>query len=284
MKKPYLSEDNAKTAVDEMKGITAGEYSDTDYKFKNSVYTEKIQTSTTYIINDKKRSEQRVVLYIHGGAWFKDPFKIHFDFIDTLATELDAKVIMPVYPKTPHATYKETFDLLEEIYKKILSDVDSPEQIIIMGDSAGGQISLSFAQYLKKLDLSQPSHIILSSPVLDATISNPDTAVYEKSDPMLAIPGSKYIIKLWSDELPLDDWRVSPMHGDLNGLGHIIISIGTKEVLYPDAVKFSKMLEAKNIPHHFFPGHNLYHVHTIMPIPERAEFLTRIKKIINKEA
>ena len=137
-----------------------------------------------------------------------------------------------------------TFDLLEEIYKKILSDVDSPEQIIIMGDSAGGQISLSFAQYLKKLDLNQPSHIILSSPVLDATISNPDTAVYEKSDPMLAIPGSKYIIKLWSDELPLDDWRVSPMHGDLNGLGHIIMSIGTKEVLYPDAVKFSKMLEA----------------------------------------
>lgn len=283
MKKPYLSVENAKKAVNEMKHKTEGDFAGTDYKFKNSVQLVKIQNSTTYIVNDQANPQQPVVMYVHGGAWFKDPFKAHFDYIDTLAAELDAKIIMPIYPKTPHATYKETFELLEEIYEKILMDAESPHQIIIMGDSAGGQISLSFAQHIKKLGLEQPGNIILISPILDATISNPDAPAYEKRDPMLAIEGSRYIIKLWSDDIPLDDWRVSPMFGDLDGLGHITISIGTKEALYPDAVKFSHMLKSKNISHDFLPGYNLYHVHTILPIPERKQFLTKIKQIINKK-
>ena len=44
-----------------------------------------------------------------------------------------------------------------------------------MGDSAGGQIALSFAQSLNDKSLPQPGHIVLLSPVLDATFSNPET-------------------------------------------------------------------------------------------------------------
>lgn len=67
-----------------------------------------------------------------------------------------------------------------------------------MGDSAGGQIALSFAEYLKaETTLPQPGHIVMLSPVLDGTLSNPDAKTYERIDPMLGIEGSKYFIKLW---------------------------------------------------------------------------------------
>lgn len=283
MKEPYLSEANAKNAVNKTKHTTAGEFKGTDYKFTNSVHIKTVQNSKVYIVNAQPNPQQKVILYVHGGAWFKDPFKTHFEFVDTLATELDAKVIMPIYPKTPHATYQETLNLLEEIYKKMILNDDNTHQLIIMGDSAGGQISLSFAQYIKKLGLTQPSHIILISPILDATLSNPEAYVYEKKDPMLATAGSKYIINLWAGDNPLTDWRLSPMFGDLEGLGHITVSIGTKEALYPDALKFSNMLNSKNIAHDFLPGFNLYHVHTILDIPERKQFLNNVKQIIKNK-
>lgn len=55
---------------------------------------------------------------------------------------------------------------------------------------------------------------------------------------MLGIEGSKYFVKLWAGNLPLDDYKMSPINGNLEGLGHITMTIGTKETLYPDAVKF----------------------------------------------
>ena len=48
----------------------------------------------------------------------KDPLENHFDFIDQLAGELDARVIMPVYPKVPHRDYRTTFELLKIFIKK----------------------------------------------------------------------------------------------------------------------------------------------------------------------
>ncbi len=59
------------------------------------VTVDKRYGSTVYTVNDKQDKHQRVVLYAHGGAWFQDPLKIHFEFIDELAETLNAKVIMP---------------------------------------------------------------------------------------------------------------------------------------------------------------------------------------------
>lgn len=57
---------------------------------------------------------------------------------------------------------------------------------------------MSFAEYLKaETTLPQPGHIVMLSPVLDGTLSNPDAKTYERIDPMLGIEGSKYFIKLW---------------------------------------------------------------------------------------
>ena len=66
-----------------------------------------------------------------------------------------------------------------------------------------------------------------------------------KKDPMLGIEGSKYLVELWAGNTSLDDYKISPINGDLEGLGHITIAIGTKETLYPDAVKLSHMLNEK---------------------------------------
>ena len=54
----------------------------------------------------------------------------------------------------------------------------------------------------------QPSHIVLISPVLDATFSNPEAQKYEK-DPMLGIEGSKYLVELWAGNTSLDDYKIS---------------------------------------------------------------------------
>lgn len=282
MKKTFENVQDAKEALEKTKYETAGKYGGTDYEFSHQVQIKDYYGSSVYIINDQGQRDQRTILYIHGGAWFQDPLDNHFEYVDLLANTLNAKVVMPIYPKIPHRDYRTTFELLTKLYQHLINKIDDPNQMIIMGDSAGGQIALAFAQQLKKDNEPQPSHIVLISPVLDATFSNPESQKYEQEDPMIGIEGSRYFVKLWAGDTPLDDYKLSPMYGDLEDLGHITITMGTKETLYPDAVKFSHMLNKKGINHEFIPGYSLFHIYPIFPIPERERFLEQLKRIILK--
>lgn len=64
----------------------------------------------------------------------------HFEYLDLLVDALDARVIMPVYPKIPHRDYRTTFELLTKIYKRLLTKIDEPENLVIIGDSAGDKL------------------------------------------------------------------------------------------------------------------------------------------------
>ncbi|MBD6951814.1 alpha/beta hydrolase, partial [Staphylococcus aureus] len=210
-----------------------------------------------------------------------DPLKIHFEFIDELAETLNAKVIMPVYPKIPHQDYQATYVLFEKLYHDLLNQVADSKQIVVMGDSAGGQIALSFAQLLKEKHIVQPGHIVLISPVLDATMQHPEIPDYLKKDPMVGVDGSVFLAEQWAGDTPLDNYKVSPINGDLDGLGRITLTVGTKEVLYPDALNLSQLWSAKGIEHDFIPGYYQFHIYPVFPIPERRRFLYQVKNIIN---
>ncbi|MCE5038826.1 alpha/beta hydrolase fold domain-containing protein [Staphylococcus auricularis] len=282
VKQTFVTAENAQRMMDKVSPSTKGPFKGTSYHFKHKVEVYDVQGQTVYIINNQNDRQQSAVLYIHGGAWFRDPRDQHFSFVDDLAATLDAKIVMPIYKKVPHADYRTTFDLLETLYKRLLSQVESAHQLTIMGDSAGGQMALSFAQYLKTLQLPQPSNIVMISPLLDATLSNPEAKRYEYDDPMIAIPGGKFFLNLWAGDRPLEDWRLSPINGDLTHLGHVTIIIGTKETLYPDAERLSHKLNEQMIPHDFIIGYNLFHVFPIFPIPERKRILNQLKQIIHK--
>ncbi|MCU5745355.1 alpha/beta hydrolase [Staphylococcus sp. SQ8-PEA] len=282
MKKPFTNISDAQVALDKVSPHTKGLFKGTDYKFKHKADKLEVKNSTVYVVNNQENRQQPVVLYIHGGAWFQDPLKSHFEYIDALAGTLNAKVVMPIYPKVPHADYRATFDLLETIYKQLLKSVEHSHKLIISGDSAGGQIGLSFAQYLKQLKLPQPSNIVLNSPVLDGTFSDPKAKVYEQIDPMIGIEGSKFFLELWAGDRNLTDWQISPINGDLTGLGHITLNVGTKETLFPEALKLSYKLQELGINHDFIPGYNMYHIYPIFSLPERYHFLRTLKQIINK--
>ena len=79
MKQPFEKKANAQKALEFVKVQTQGEYEGTNYYFDNAVYTKKIHNVTNYIVNDKEDRQQKVVIYIHGGAWFQDPLPYHFE-------------------------------------------------------------------------------------------------------------------------------------------------------------------------------------------------------------
>lgn len=281
-KKSFSSIENAKQFIEERGTENSQLYViGEDVQFISDMEEQTFEAMQVFTLNDQKSLKQKVILYIHGGAWTNQPLSLHWLFMDKMAQSLNAKVIAPIYPKVPHFNHHDTFQKMLNFYKEILKTVESSNQLTIIGDSAGGNIALGLVQLLKQNHLPQPQDIILLSACVDMSLENPQILEYEEKDPMLASEGMEVITKIWAADKDLKDPLISPIYGDFQGLGKITHFIGTHESLYPDAIKFDEQLTEQGIDITTFVYPQMNHVFVVMPIPEALDAQQKIINIIH---
>ena len=218
----------------------------------------------------------KIIIYIHGGAYISDIQSYYVDYLNKLLKNNSYKIVIPQYPLLPNNNYKNSFELLFNLYEYLLKE---NKDIIIMGDSAGGGLSISFTQYLKKLNIKLPSKLVLFSPWVDVSMDNGDIDKYESVDPILSKYGLKELGKMWANELDVKDYKVSPIYGDLD-LPDILLYVGTKEIFYPDNILFFNKLDKSKSK--LIVGEGLTHVYPVYPIKEGCETIKEINEFINK--
>ena len=206
------------------------------------------------------------VFYIHGGGYQNDFSPFHWLFLKRVIEKTDAMLIAPAYRLVPFATWKEAFDLILPVYQEFAA-AHPEKKIILMGDSAGGGLSLALAEQMKLDGIRLPDEIILLSPWVDATMENPDVEAYAEEDPWLSVPWLKVCGRSWAGDRDPHDYQVSPINGDMKGLNNITVFSGTKEVFYPDLMKFFELIR-QNETNELIIGKDMMHVFPLMPIPE----------------
>lgn len=174
---------------------------------------------------------QAVVIYVHGGGWVNEIAPQHWTLIARIARQTNQRVIVPIYPLLPFGAAREVRDGVIDL---IRPELDSGNQVRIAGDSAGGQIALSVALQLRDEGVQLPATTLLS-PALDLTWKNPQIDTVQPSDPWLGRPGGRRLAQEWRGDDEIEDPVVSPLFGDMSGLGPLTILTGTRDVLNPDA-------------------------------------------------
>ena len=205
------------------------------------------------------------LFYIHGGAYAFGINASHVQMCEKMANRLNAQVFMPLYPLVPRGNCLEAYAFLDAAYEQALA---AGKPIYLMGDSAGGGLSCAFAEHLRDTGTELPKGLVLFSPWLDVTMSNPDIASYEDEDIQLKSYGLIELGKLWANSLDVKDSRVSPIFGDVNGLPPTLLITGTKEIFYPDITEFHQTLKSAGIKTQLVCGEGLWHVYAAWDMPE----------------
>ncbi len=214
------------------------------------------------------------ILYIHGGGGTVGSDISHRPLTTNLAKRTKAAIFVPNYRLMPENSRKASIDDSRAAYAWILEngpDGPSPSQsLAVAGDSAGGNLTLMIANWVRKTDLKQPEAIYALSPAVDSTASSPSIKGNFQTDlmlqpligPLLKLPRLLLLsaMKKMTGYHPTDP-DISPIHDDLSGLPPILIQVSASEMLYDDAVRYaSKMKEAgspvilqswDNVPHVF---------------------------------
>lgn len=236
-----------------------------------------------FILNEAAADQGRVIFYLHGGSYIDQPTATHWKFANAVAADTGSAVVVPVYPELPDHTVQDVLPALAEVYAECLRDTD-PNECILMGDSAGGGLALSMAMRLRDEGPAAPDKLILICPWVDVTLENPDIAAYEKVDGQLDRAMLQHLGVLWAGGLATDDPAVSPLYGDLSGLGSVTLFTTPGEILYPDILLLSERLREAGTPCSVcLPEGTLFHVwplYASFGVPESEQAYDQIVEAI----
>ena len=235
-------------------------------KFGISLREERTEALQAFIYNEQEHPAQ-TVFYFHGGAYINQPNAQQTTMAARTARETGCEVILMVYPKEPVYNCETAYELCLKYYREHLASHDCGK-IVFMGDSAGGGLALGLAEALRDQGDPGPEELILISPWVDLTMSNPDMKDYVELDPMLGIDGLRRMGEVWADGLDMTDSRVSPIFGNLSGLGRVTLTTGTWEILYPDTLRLADKFAEAGVECKLVVGKRMIHCYPICPIPE----------------
>ncbi|QKG78110.1 Monoterpene epsilon-lactone hydrolase [Streptococcus canis] len=233
-----------------------------------------------YSWNDNGKPNQKTIFYLAGGSYLNNPTSYHISMLKTLSTSLDAKIILPIYPKAPRYTYDYAMPRLVNLYKHYQ---EKNQELFLMGDSAGGGLALGLAHALNNESVAQPKQIILLSPWLDVTMSHAEIPNYEEADPILSAWGLKRVGALWANSSDnTNHIYVSPKNGPIHNLAPITLFTGTREIFYPDIRDYAAKLQAAKHQVTYIAQEGMNHVYPIYPIEEAKTAQYQIIDAINK--
>ena len=212
-----------------------------------------------YVNSDN--ASNNVIFYYHGGAYISDMMAQHWGFVNMVAQVTDAEVIVPIYPLAPMHTANDVYARV--IFQYANWKIANPDKsVCFMGDSAGGGMAVGMAQRLRDLGFPGPDKLVLISPWVDVSMTNPSIYFYE--DPSNGAYVLKMVGTIWAAGMDTTDGRVSVLYADCNGLPDTYIIAGNVDCLYPDIMRFKDKLVASNVNVQMYVAQGLCHDYPIL--------------------
>ena len=216
------------------------------------------------------RQAKKLLIFIHGGAFVSGPASHHWDTIKTIAKNTNHKIWLCDYPKAPENKIDTICSEIDAIYKTALESFDA-QAITLIGDSVGGNLATTLIQRLVANQLEVPNQLILITPVMDASMSNPDIASIEQNDPILAKAGVLSAKTMCAGKHDLKDPLISPIYGSFEGFPAIYLFIAQNDIMYPDGKMAAEKMIENGVNLTLIEGINMPHIWPILPVMKEAK-------------
>ncbi len=188
------------------------------------------------------------VVAIHGGAFILPPTIFHWIDYSMMAYQTGATIEVPIYPLMQQGGTAGV--VVPKIAGLISTEITAhgASHVSVLGDSAGGTLALASVEYLVANNQAVPASMVLLSPWLDVSDTNPNIAyVHDPYLPPLG-SGAQNIGKVWAGNLPENNYEVSPLYGSLKGLPPTYVYSGSLDEVSPDALVLQQEAVAQGAP------------------------------------
>jgi acetyl esterase/lipase len=190
----------------------------------------------------------QVLLFFHGGGYCSGSVKSHRRMVTEAGRAMAMRTLAIDYRRAPEHPFPAQHEDALKAWRFLTGQGIAPERIVVGGDSAGGNLSLSLAGRLRAAGEHLPACLWLVSPWTDLSMSGATLASKDAVDPIIH---HAYLEELASayvpDNVDRRDPLVSPLFADLRGFPRMLIQVGSAETLLSDATRLAEAAGAADV-------------------------------------
>ena len=193
-----------------------------------------------------------LAVYIHGGGWMSCDMNTPAWLTTRLAVATGGIVASVDYRLAPEHPFPAALDDCWTALTWIVEHASTlgvdADRVVVMGDSAGGNLSAVLCLMARDRDGPSIRHQTLIYPALDLTLSSPSIEA-EAHHGVLDRSQLEVVYRAYLGAGEATDWRVSPLHADdLGGLPPAHILVAGHDTLRDDGIRYSERLRARGVP------------------------------------
>lgn len=208
----------------------------------------------------------KAILYLHGGGFRLGSVNSHRDLIARIADASVCRSLAINYRLAPEHRFPNAIDDTLAAYHWMQDQGFRPDDIVFVGDSAGGNLALAGTLSLRQRGLPLPVAAALMSPWTDLTASGTSYVSRAEADP---IHQRKMILALAKNYLGDDgdpnDPLASPLFADLVGLPPLMIQVGDRETVRDDSIRLAEKARAAGVDVELQSWDGMIHVFQMFP-------------------
>ncbi|MDD2971418.1 MAG: alpha/beta hydrolase [Lachnospiraceae bacterium] len=232
---------------------------------------------------NRSHMKKYVILYCHGGGYMTGSSM----YARTLTTKLAATTSMDVlcfdYRLSPEHPYPAALEDAVKAWDYLMLLGYGARNVIVAGDSAGGNLALCLVHCLKREERLIPKGLVLMSPWTDLLTKGKSHETRASLDPVLDAEYLELATKSYAEGEELTNPFISPLYGDFRGFPRTHIQVGDNEILLNDSTMLYKAMLKANVPVEIEIYKGMWHVFQMSPfktaydaMDQNAEFIYEI--------
>ena len=222
----------------------------------------------------------KMILYCHGGGYTSGTLGYARLLASRMALATGYEVLAFQYRLAPEYPYPEALEDARLVWEHLMFLGWGAREIILAGDSAGGNLALELALDLRDADRMLPWRLVLFSPWTDMTATADSYTECAEKDPLLT---REYIEAVRDAYAPGADWAqaaYSPLFADLRGLPPTLIQVGGREILRDDSTRLYEKLQAAGVPAVLQTWPDMWHVFQMFPLKAAGEAMDQMARYL----
>lgn len=221
----------------------------------------------------------QALLYLHGGGFVYPLTPPHLEMVAYLAQKAGLRALLVDYRVAPDHPFPAPLDDCLTAYRWLLKQGIPAQRIVIAGDSAGGNLTLTTLMKLRDGREPLPAAAACLSPVAD--LSGNGREMSGMNDPLLHPRAIRFYNESYVGPGNPANPLISPVFGDWRGLPPLLVHAGEDEVLCGDAVRVEELARAAGVDARLEIYPRMWHVWQLnLALPQARQSLDDIARFL----
>ena len=229
---------------------------------------------------NRAHMKKYVILHCHGGGYSTGSSIYARTLTSKLAASTSMDVLCFDYRLAPEHPYPAATEDAMKVWDYLMLLGYGARDVILTGDSAGGNLALSLVLKLKAQGRLLPRGLILMSPWTDLSSSGKSFQTRADVDPVLDSAYIDRMVEAYAAGQNLNDPFVSPLFGNFEGFPPTYIQVGENEILLSDSKRLHQAFVEANVSVKMDIYKGMWHVFQMSPVKAAKEAMDKNAEFI----